>query len=82
MGRIFHKSWGNISYEILDEKAYEHYWWELKPSTRKIVETWLMDPDRSQRSIEIEYGKNDNAIRLKIVDLVRLGIIRRFKRDS
>jgi len=82
MGRIFHKSWGNISYEILDETAYERYWWGRRPSTKRAVEDWLGDPDKSQRSIEIKYGKRYNFIYLKMTDLVKQGIIRRFKHES
>ena len=58
MGRIFDKARGNFSYEILDEKAYERYWWGRRPSTKKAFEEWLEDPDMSQRSIGIEYGKD------------------------
>ena len=82
MGRIFDKARGNISYEILDEEAYERYWWGRRPSTRKAFEEWLGNPDRSQRSVEIEYGKKYNFIHLKMVDLVKLGIIRRFQREA
>ncbi len=82
MGRIYEKSGGKISYEILDEKAYERYWWGRRPSTKKALEDWLGDPDRTQRSIEIEYGKRYNFIHLKMTDLVTQGIIRRFKRED
>ena len=82
MGKTYHKSWGNLSYEIVDEEAYGRYWWGRKPSTRKAFEEWLGDPDRSQRSIEKEYGRRYNFIRLKMADLVELGIIRRFKREA
>ena len=82
MGRIFHKSWGNISYEILDEVAYERYWWGRRPSTKKAVEDWLGDPDRTQRSVEIEYGKSPRLIYLNMSELVKQEIIRRFKRED
>ena len=82
MGRIYEKSWGKISYEILDEERYKRYWVGRRPSTKKAVEAWLKDPDRSQRSIEIEYDKRYNFIHLKMTDLVKRGIIRRFKREN
>jgi len=82
MGRIFNKTRGKISYEILDEKAYERYWWGRRPSTKKALEAWLGDPDRTQRSIEREYGKKYYFIHLRISDLVKLGIIRRFRRED
>ena len=82
MGRIFEKSFRNISYEILDEEAYERYWSGRKPSTRRAVESWLGDPDSTQRSIEKEHGKNYNFIHLKMSDLLKMRIIRRFKREE
>ncbi len=82
MGRIFHKTRGKISYEILDEKAYERYWWGRRPSSKRAVEAWLGDPDRTQRSITIEHGKSDRFIHLRMSDLVKQGIIRRFKHGS
>ncbi len=82
MGRIFHKSWGNVSYEILDEKAFERYWWGRRPSSKRAVEAWLGDPDRTQRSITIEHGKSYKFIHLRMSDLVKRGIIRRFKRED
>ncbi len=82
MGRIFDKSRWNVSYEIIDEVAYDRYWWGRRPSTKRAFEEWLGDPARSQRSVEIELGKRYNSISLKMIDLIKLGIIRRFKRDS
>jgi len=82
MGRIFHKTRGKISYEILDETAYERYWWGRRPSTKKALEDWLRNPDRTQRSIEIKYDKKYNFIHLKMTDLKTQGIIRRFKRED
>ena len=82
MGRIYEKAWGNMSYEIVDEEAYERYWWGRRPSTRKAFEEWLEDPDKSQRSIGIEYGKRYDFIHLKMVDLMKRGIIRRFQREA
>ena len=82
MGRIFHKTRGKISYEILDEKAYERYWWGRRPSSKRAMEAWLGDPDRTQRSIMLEHGKGYSFIHLKISDLVKRGIIRRFKRED
>ena len=81
MGRIFNKARGKISYEILDEVAYERYWWGRSPNTRKIVEEWLEDPDSTQRSVLIKYGKSYGMIYIKLGELVKQGIIRRFKRE-
>ena len=82
MGRIFNKTRGKISYEILDEEAYERYWWGRRPSSRRAVEAWLGDPDRSQRSITLEHGKSYGFINRQMSDLVKRGIIRRFKRED
>ncbi len=82
MGRIFNKTRGNISYEILDEEAYERYWWGRRPSTRMVVEAWLGDPDSTQRYIEKEHGKKYNFIHLKMSNLLKMGIVRRFKRKD
>ncbi len=82
MGRIFHKAWGKISYEILDEKAYERYWWGRKPSSKRAVEAWLGDPNRTQRSITIEHRKSFISISRQMRDLMKRGIIRRFKRED
>jgi len=82
MGKTFNKARGNISYEILDEVAYERFWMGRKPSSRRAVEAWLGDPDRTQRSIVIEYEKRYNFIYMLMFDLVKLGIIRRFKRED
>ena len=82
MGRIFDKAWGNISYEILDEKEYERYWWGRKPSTRRAFEAWLMDPDKTQNSVGREHGKWPSMIRLQLKRLLRRGILRKFKRED
>ncbi len=82
MGRIFIKTRGNISYEILDEEAYERYWSGRKSSARRAVEAWLGDPDSTQRYIEKEQGKNYNFIHLKMNNLLKMGIVRRFKRKD
>ena len=77
MGRIYEKSWGNICYEIVDEEAYERYWWGRKPSTREAFEAWLMDPEKTQDSVGREYGKWPSMIRLQLRRLLRREIIRR-----
>ena len=82
MGRIFKKTRGKTSYEILDEEAYERFWMGRKPSSKRAMEAWLDDPDKTQRSIAIEYGKRYNFIYMLMFDLVKLGIIRRFKRED
>ncbi len=82
MGRVFKKSWGKISYEILDEEAYERFWMGRKPSSKRAMEAWLGDPDRTQRSIAIEYEKRYNFIYMLMFALVTQGIIRRFKRED
>jgi len=76
-GRIYEKSWGNICYEIVDEGAYERYWWGRKPSTRAAFEAWLMDPEKTQCSVGREYGKWPSMIRLQLRRLLRRGIMRR-----
>jgi len=82
MGRTFNKSWGNVSYEILDEEAYKRYWWGRKPSTKMALEEWLGDSDKTQRQVEEEYGKKYRSINLNMIQLMKLEIIRRFKRED
>jgi len=82
MGRIFHKSWGSISYEILDEEKYKRYWWGRKPSTRAAFEAWLMNPENTQNSVAREHCKWPSIIQLQLKRLVKRGIIRRFKHES
>lgn len=80
MAKIYEKSWGGYSYEIVDEAAYERYWVGKRPSTREAFEAWLMDPDKTQFSAALEHGKWPNVIRTKIRELTKQGILRRFKR--
>ncbi len=82
MGRIFNKTRAKNSYEIIDEKAYERYWWGRRPATKKMLEEWLEDPDATQRSVAIKYGKAYNMIYNIMRELVKQGIIRRFKRKD
>lgn len=82
MGRIYEKSWGSISYEILDEKRYKRYWWGRRPSTRAAFEAWLMNPEKTQNSVALEHGKWPSIIQLQMKSLVRQEIIRRFKHES
>ncbi len=82
MGRIFDKTWAKTSYEILDETAYERFWWGRRSASQKMLEEWLEDPDVTQRDILIKYGRAYNYIYLTIGELVKQGIMRRFKRED
>jgi len=80
MKKIYSKSYGGFSYEIMDETAYERYWWGRKPSSREAFEAWIGDPNKTQHQAMIEYGKQN--IGLNVRELVKEGIIRRFKRKD
>ena len=80
MQKVYTKSYGGFSYEIMDEKAYEQYWWGRKPSSREAFEAWLKDPNKTQHQAMIEYGKQN--VGLNVRELVKEGIIRRFKRED
>ena len=80
MEKFYHKSFGNYSYEIMDMKAYERFWWGKRPSSKKALEAWLSDPDKTQYQIMNEYGKGN--VRTNLIKLVKEGIIIRFKRKD
>ena len=80
MKRFYHKSFGDYSYEIMDQKAYERFWWGKRPSSKKALEAWISDPDKTQFQIWKEYGRRN--LRTNMINLVKEGIIRRFKRKD
>ena len=64
------------SYQILDIKRYEHYWWGKVPATRIIFEEWLKEPNSTMRSISMRHGLNSCAKLSRISsDLQRQGIL-------
>ena len=80
MKKIYTKSSGGFSYEIMDEEAYERFWWGRQPSSREAFEAWLGDPNKTQHQTMIEYGKQNVGWTAR--ELVKAGIIRRFKRED
>jgi len=80
MERFYHKSYGGYSYEIMDDKKYERFWWGRRPSSKEAFESWLKDPNMTQHQLMIESGKT-YPLRT-IGELMKLGIIRRFKREG
>jgi len=80
MQKVYQKTYGGFSYEIMDEVAYERYWWGRKPSSREAFEAWLEDPNKTQHQTMIEYGKQNVGWIAR--ELAKEGIIRRFKRDD
>lgn len=80
MKKVYPKSYGGFSYEIMDEVAYERFWWGRRPSSREIFEAWLGDPDKTQHQLMIESGKQYPLRTIR--ELMKAGIIRRFKRDD
>jgi len=80
MEKIYPKSYGGFSYEIMDEEAYERYWWGRKPSSREAFEAWLGDPNKTQHQAMIEYGKQNVGWTSR--ELAKEGILRRFKRED
>ena len=80
MKTVYDKSYGGYSYEIMDEKAYEQFWWGRKPSSREAFEAWLGDPNKTQHQTMIEYGKQNVGWTAR--ELAKEGILRRFKRKD
>jgi len=80
MQKMYPKSYGGFCYEIMDEKAYERYWWGRQPSSREAFEAWLGDPNKTQHQTMIEYGKQNVGLNAR--ELAKEGIIRRFKRED
>ena len=81
MQKVYPKSYyGGFCYEIMDEKAYERYWWGRRPSSREAFETWFNDPNKTQHQALIEYGKQ--FVGRIFRELTKAGIIRRFKREG
>ena len=80
MKKVYPKFYGGFSYEIMDEVAYERFWWGRRPSSRVTFEAWLGDPNKTQNQFMIESGK---TYPLRIIGkLLKAGIIRRFKRED
>ena len=85
MERFYHKSYGGYSYEIMDEKEYERFWWGKRPSSKEALEAWLFDPHKTQHQIMKEYGKKNitfSNVGYNIRELMKAGIIRRFQREG
>ncbi|GAG81277.1 unnamed protein product [marine sediment metagenome] len=85
MEKIYPKSYGGYSYEIMDEKAYERFWWGKRPSSKEAFEAWLFDPHKTQHQIMKMYGKKNitfSNVGYNIQELMKAGIIRRFKREG
>jgi len=85
MERFYHKSYGGYSYEIMDEKEYERFWWGKRPSSKEAFEAWLFDPHKTQHQIMKEYGKKNitfSNVGYNIRELMKAGIIRRFQRED
>ena len=85
MERFYHKSYGGYSYEIMDEKEYERFWWGKRPSSKEAFEAWLFDPHKTQHQIMKEYGKRNitfSNVGYNIQALMKAGIIRRFQRED
>jgi len=80
MKKVYHKSHGGFSYEIIDEETYEQFWMGRRPSIREAVEAWLGDPDKTHHQIMIEFGKYHTL--QTVSELLKAGIIRRFKRED
>ena len=80
MEKVYPKSYGGFSYEIMDEEAYKRFWWGRKPSSREAFESWLKDPNKTQHQLMIESGKHYPLRTIR--ELMKSGIIRRFKREG
>ena len=80
MEKFYHKAYGGWSYEIIDEEAFEKYWWGRRPSSKEALEEWLFDPHKTQHQMMKEHGKKN--IGWNIRELMKQGIIRRFQRED
>lgn len=85
MERFYPKSYGGYSYEIMDEKEYERFWWGKRPSSKEAFEAWLFDPHKTQHQIMKEYGKKNitfSNVGYNMREMMKAGIIRRFQRED
>ena len=85
MERFYHKSYGGYSYEIMDEVAYERFWWGKRPSSKEAFEAWISDPYKTQHQILKEYAKKNitfSNVGYNIGELMKAGIVRRFQRED
>ncbi len=85
MERFYQKSYGGYSYEIMDEKEYERFWWGKRPSSKEAFEAWLFDPHKTQHQIMKEYGKKNitfSNVGYNMREMMKAGIIRRFQRED
>ncbi len=69
------KTYGNRIYIILDETKYRRYWWGRRPSSRRIFEEWLNDPDTTMHETSKAHGKYSHTIQSHTTNLVKLGIM-------
>jgi len=79
MKKVYERALG-VCYEILDQEAYERYWWGKASSTREAFEAWLKDPNATQVAVARRYGRMPNSIFKYVSKMMRLGILRRFKK--
>lgn len=77
---IFPKRFGRCLYEIPDPEAYRRYWIGKRPSTRKVYEEWLNDPDASMYEVSKRHGKQSWAIQVHTTAMGKLGILIRRRR--
>ena len=75
MERVYQKNLRS-SYQILDKKRYERYWWGKVPATRNIFEEWLKEPNSTMRGVSMRHGLTSCARVSRVSsDLQRQGIM-------
>jgi len=85
MERVYNKAYGSYSYEIMDKEAYKRFWLGKRPSSRKALEAWLSDPDKTQHQIMKEQARKNitfSNVGYNMRELMKAGIIRRFQRED
>ncbi len=63
------------TYRILDDEAYERFWWGRKPSTRRIFEEWLFEPKATMNAVSLKHGKTPPLLERLSGELRRQGIM-------
>ena len=68
------------TYRILDEEAYERFWWGRKPSTRAMYEKWLFVPKATMNAVSLRHGSTPPILERLNQELHKRGIIDTVKR--
>ena len=80
--RAFRKPHGNVVYRIVDEEKYKRYWCGRRPSSRSMVEEYLIDPGATQRRVSMDWSGTDGSISAHLKRLIEDGAMEKIKAES